>query len=154
MAELRTRYNELLGIPNEIKDPDLYQLLGLSRGGSLDGLDAAYRESMSTLQRIRSPKHKSFIEFLKGELRTAKATLGDPRKRAEYDARLLAERRSRVEIVLDVVLADGFLTPVEEARVVDMAAQSGLLPDEAQLVIEEQLERRGARRVEQRVAHP
>ena len=31
MAEKRTRYNELLGLDNTIRDPDLYQLLVLDR---------------------------------------------------------------------------------------------------------------------------
>ncbi len=145
--EKRTRYNELLGIPNSIRDPDLYQLLGLERSG----LDAAlveerYRERMSTLQAIKSPKHKSFIEFLKGELRRARAVLVDEKQRREYDRELLEERREQLTRILDIVLADGVLKVAEERRFQDMAAEVGLSPDEVETVLHDELQRRGARR--------
>lgn len=145
--EKRTRYNELLGIPNAIRDPDLYQLLGFDRGE----FDAAqvedrYRERMSTLQGIKSPKHKSFIEFLKGELRRARSVLVDDKQRQAYDLELLEERREQLTRILDIVLADGVLRTTEERRFQDMAAEVGLTPGEVEAVLSEELERRGAQR--------
>lgn len=145
MAERKTRYNELLGIPNEIRDPDLYQLLGLSRSGfDPAAVDSAYKEQMGRLQKIRSPKHKSFIEFLKGELRRARTALTTPKRRAEYDAELLEERREQLTMILDVVLADGVFSEMEEERIRAVASDVGLIPSEIELVIEEELKARGA----------
>ena len=143
----QTRYNELLGVPNHIRDPDLYQLLGLDRA-RFDGeaVEGAYKERMASLQAIKSPKHKSFIEFLKGELRRAKTTLVHPGRRAEYDAELYEERRHQLARILDVVLADGVLRQVEEERVRDLALEVGLLEAETALLIDEELQARGARR--------
>jgi hypothetical protein len=146
-VEKRTRYNELLGIPNTIRDPDLYQLLGLERA-TLDAavVEERYRERMGTLQAIKSPKHKSFIEFLKGELRRARAVLVDDRQRAAYDLELLEERRGQLTRILDIVLADGTLRPAEEERIQALAAEVGLSPAETEQVLQEELAARGARR--------
>lgn len=145
----RTRYNELLGVPNDVRDPDLYQLLGLDRVGfDPEAVDEAYKERMRRLQAVRSPKHKSFIEFLKGELRRARTALTDPARRAEYDAELLDERREQLGRILDVVLADGLLTPVEEVRIRAVAADVGLLPGETDAILTDELRARGARREE------
>jgi hypothetical protein len=149
-VEKRTRYNELLGISNAIRDPDLYQLLGLDRA-SFDPaqVEERYRERMGTLQAIKSPKHKSFIEFLKGELRRARAVLVDERQRAEYDRELFDERRSQLTRILDIVLADGALRPAEEQRIQALAAEVGLFADEAEAILDEELRARGARRASQ-----
>lgn len=145
--EKRTRYNELLGIPNSIRDPDLYQLLGLDRGSFDDAqVEERYRERMGTLQGIKSPKHKSFIEFLKGELRRARSTLVDAKQRQAYDLELLEERKEQLLRILDVVLADGVLREAEERRLQEMAAEVGLFPDEVEALLREELARRGARR--------
>ncbi|MBL4848307.1 MAG: hypothetical protein JKY65_22540 [Planctomycetes bacterium] len=145
MAERKTRYNELLGISNEIRDPDLYQLLGLERVGfDPAAVDAAYRVQMSCLQKIRSPKHKSFIEFLKGELRRARTALTIVKRRAEYDAEVLEERREQLTMILDVVLADGIFSTMEEERIRTVAADVGLLPAETDRVLLEELQARGA----------
>ena len=145
MSERKTRYNELLGIPNEIRDPDLYQLLGLSRDGfDPKSVDAAYRAQMSVLQKIRSPKHKSFIEFLKGELRRARTALTIPKRREEYDAELLEERRAQLTMILEVVLADGIFSEIEEERIRAVAADVGLIPAEVERVLDEELRSRGA----------
>jgi predicted transcriptional regulator len=145
VAERKTRYNELLGISNEIRDPDLYQLLGLARVGFDSAkVDPAYREQMSRLQKIRSPKHKSFIEFLKGELRRARTALTTDKRRKEYDAELLEERREQLTMILDVVLADGVFSTKEEERIKEVAVDVGLLPHETEQVLLEELKTRGA----------
>lgn len=149
MAARRTRYNELLDVPNDVRDPDLYQLLGLDRARfDPHAVDEAYKDRMRRLQAVRSPKHKAFIEFLKGELRRARTALTDPARRAEYDAELLEERREQLGRILDVVLADGLLTQVEEERIRAVAADVGLLPGETDAILSEELPARGARREE------
>ncbi|MGE0707378.1 MAG: hypothetical protein AB7N76_04490 [Planctomycetota bacterium] len=155
MAEKQTRYNELLGVSNAIRDPDLYQLLGLDRARFDEAaVDTAYKEQMSKLQRIRSPKHKSFIEYLKGELRTARTTLTSAPKRAEYDEELLEERRGQLTMILEVVLSDGTLSEVEEERLRGIAADVGLFPEETDRVLDEELAARGACRERDRAPAP
>lgn len=147
MGERKTRYNELLGIDNTIRDPDLYQLLVLDRQAFNEAaVDVAYRAQMSKLQRIRSPKHKSFIEFLKGELRRARTTLSNDGRREEYDGELLEERREQLTRILDVVLADGVLQVSEEERICSVAEDVGLLPHETEWILSEELRARGATR--------
>lgn len=148
--EKRTRYNELLGISNAVRDPDLYQLLDLDRAAfDPSRVEERYRERMGTLQAIKSPKHKSFIEFLKGELRRARAVLVDERQRAEYDRELLEERRAQLTRILEIVLADGTLRPAEEQRIQVLAADVGLFPAEAEAIVADELRARGARRAPQ-----
>ena len=143
MAERKTRYNELLGVPNHIKDPDLYQLLGVERDAfDPNGLEDLYRERMGTLQKIRSPKHKSFIEYLKGELRRARTTLTNAKKREEYDQELFEERREQLELILEVVLANNILTPAEEERIFAAGGDVGLNQAEVQRIVEEELAKR------------
>jgi len=155
VGEKKTRYNELLDVPNHIRDPDLYQLLGLDRGQFQESdVDAAYKERMSKLQRIRSPKHKSFIEFLKGELRRGRTTLTNAKRREEYDEELLGERREQLTMILDVVLSDGVLSEIEEERLRSVAQDVGLFPAECERVIAEELSKRGAVRERDKPAAP
>lgn len=155
MGEKKTRYNELLDVPNHIRDPDLYQLLGLDRARFEESsVDVAYKERMSKLQRIRSPKHKSFIEFLKGELRRGRTTLTNAKRRQEYDEELLGERREQLTMILDVVLSDGVLSEIEEERLHSVASDVGLFPAECERVIAEELAKRGALRERDKPAAP
>jgi hypothetical protein len=101
---------------------------------------------MRTLQGIKSPKHKSFIEFLKGELRRAKATLAKADKRKAYDAELLEDRGEQLARILDVVLADGILTEAEEVRIQQVALDVGLLAGETAKLLDAELRSRGAKR--------
>jgi hypothetical protein len=147
VAERKTRYNELLGVPNHIKDPDLYQLLGLERETfDPSKLEEVYRERMGAIQKIRSPKHKSFIEFLKGELRRARSTLNNDKKRQEYDQELFEERREQLQLILDVVLANNVLSPAEEERIHAAGGDVGLNADEVNQIVDEELAKRGASR--------
>ena len=80
------RYHDLLGLPEEVEEPDFYQLLGIDRK-SLNGetVDSSFKSQMTKLQHIENPRHKEFIEFLKGEIKRARTILTDPGRRQHYD---------------------------------------------------------------------
>ena len=87
MAE--NRYHILLGLPEEIAHPDYYQLLGIRAGENGEAaIEEAFKKQMNSLQHLHSPKHKEFIEFLKGEVRKARKVLDDPKRRKEYDGEM------------------------------------------------------------------
>lgn len=109
MAE--NRYYQLLGISEDIKYPNYYQLLGLDfRFKDVEEIQDAFKSQMKRLQHIKSSKHKGFIEFLKGELKDARRTLGDPQKRAQYDKDLVADRLEEFKRLIEPVLSSGHLT--------------------------------------------
>ena len=86
------RFHELLGLPEEVNDPDYYQMLGIERTVTdAAAIEARFKEQMTRVQHIENPRHKEFIEFLKGELKRARAILTDDGRRKEYDAELAEE---------------------------------------------------------------
>jgi hypothetical protein len=147
VSDPRSRWNELLGISNDLRDPDLYQLLGFDRV-AFDAalLDERFRDRMQKIQAVRSTKHKEFIEFVKGELRRARRILANAQERADYDRELLNQRTALLRRVLAPVLATGALPPAAEQAVEDEARRLGLTDEEARLTIEEELGRSAARR--------
>ena len=146
MAE--TRYHELLGIPADVTDPDYYQLLLLDRAVS-DGakIEAAFKVQMTHLQHIENPKHKEFIEFLKGELKRARGVLADPPRRKEYDQELAKERDDELRKILSHMLLDGTLSSVAEVSVISEGKSLGMDGTSIQRIIDEELKRAGAKRV-------
>ncbi len=109
MAE--NRYYQLLGISEDIKYPNYYQLLGLDfRFKDEAEIQDAFKSQMKRLQHIKSSKHKGFIEFLKGELKDARRTLADANKRAQYDKDLVADRLEEFKRLIEPVLSSGHLT--------------------------------------------
>ena len=147
MSDSRSRWSELLGISDDIRDPDLYQILGFERlAFDAPRLEERFRERMQKIQAVRSTKHKEFLEFVKGELRRARRILADERERASYDRDLVNERAQRLRRVLSAVLATGSLPPSAERAVEDEARRLGLADQEARATIDEELVRTGARR--------
>jgi hypothetical protein len=147
MSERRSRWNELLGVPNEVREPDLYQILGFERlafDSSL--LEERFRERMHRVQEVRSTKHKEFIEFVKGELRRARRILADERDRAEYDRELVTAQASLLGRTLGPALALGRLEPAAERVALELAREIGLTEEEARATIDAELARTGARR--------
>lgn len=147
MSESRSRWSELLGVPDDLRDPDLYQILGFERlGFEAAALEERFRERMQKIQAVRSTKHKEFVEFVKGELRRARRILSDERERAQYDRELLADRCQRLRRVLAPVLATGSLPRAAEHAALDEARRLGLTDAEAVAAMDEEIARTGARR--------
>lgn len=143
-----TRYNELLGTPAEIGDPDYYQLLELERGWiDVAEVEEKFKQQMSKLQNIHSPKHKEFIEFLKGELKKSRAILTDVSRRRQYDAELKHERVGELRKLAVHMLVDGTLSQQGEISLVEEGKHLGLEVPDIRRVIEDEIKKRGATRV-------
>jgi hypothetical protein len=144
----RSRWNELLGIPNEVKLPNLYQILGLEEQAfSADAVEPAFKERMQRVQSLKSTRHKEFLEFVKGELRRGLRVLGSAEEKKAYDRELADERRDELARLLAPVLATGALFPAAERSIVATAVlELGLSETEASAIIDDELERSGAAR--------
>jgi len=143
-----TRYNELLGLSPEVGDPDYYQLLELERGWvDTAEVEERFKQQMVKLQNIHSPKHKEFIEFLKGELKKARGILTDPVRRRQYDAEVKQERTAELRKLAQHMLVDGTLSQQGEISLVEEGKRIGLEVPDIKRVIEQELKTLGAARV-------
>ena len=151
MAE--NRYHELLGLPEEVEEPDYYQILDLERG-KLNGedIEPRFKEQMTKLQRLDNPRHKEFIEFLKGELKRARSILTDPGRRKEYDRELTEERSDDLREILSHMLVDGTLSSQAELSVISEGRNLGLEGVDIRAVIDEEIRKTGAKRVSSKAA--
>jgi len=142
------RFHELLGLPEEVSDPDHYQLLGVDRTVTdAAAIEARFKEQMTRVQHIENPRHKEFLEFLKGELKRARATLTDEARRREYDQELSEERGEELRKVLSHMLVDGTLSAVAEVSVITEGRNLGLEGAFIRQVVDEELRKAGAKRV-------
>ncbi len=146
----RTRWNELLGIPNEIRYPSLYQLLALDEARLSDeAVESAFRSRMQLVQSLHSTKHKEFVEFVKGELRRALRVLTSSEELRVYDKDLAAERTEELERLLAPALAAGVLVGAAEKAILATAVlELGMSEKQALEVIERELGRAGAVRID------
>ena len=86
------RYKKLLDIEPAGDIPTHYELLGVERDETDDDtIETKYKEQMRKVQSVRSSKDKGFIEFLKEELRKARLTLTNPKRRKAYDESLVED---------------------------------------------------------------
>lgn len=142
MAE--NRYYQLLGIPEDIKVPNYYQLLGLNfKVREERDIQAAFMAQMKKLQHIKSSKHKGFIEFLKAELKEARKTLAEPNKRAEYDRDLISDRISEFKNIVEPVLMSGHLTYKTIENLCKHGVRLGFSPNDATEFISREAARLG-----------
>lgn len=146
----RSRWNELLSIANEIKSPNLYQILGVDEHDFDAGaIDRGFRERMQHVQSLRSTKHKEFVEFVKGELRRALRILSHPDEKAAYDEELREDRTAELQRILAPTLAAGVLVgAAEKALLATAILDLGMCETDALAVIETELLRSGAVRVD------
>jgi hypothetical protein len=142
------RFHELLGLPEELSDPDYYQLLGVDRAQTDSAtIESRFKEQMTRVQHIENPRHKEFVEYLKGELKRARAILTDGERRREYDAELAEDRADELRKILSHMLVDGKLSNVAEVSVLAEGRTLGLDGAFIRKVVDEELEKAGARRV-------
>lgn len=146
MAE--NRFHELLGLPEDVTDPDYYQLLGVERSVTdASAIEAKFKAQMTRAQHIENPRHKEFVEFLKGELKRARGILTDAGRRAEYDRELTEERGEELRKILGHMLVEGTLSSIAEVSVFREGHNLGLTPEFVKQVVDEELQKAGARRV-------
>jgi hypothetical protein len=85
-------YRKWLGIPPHEQPPNFYRLLGLSPFESdKDVVANAADRQMAHLRTFQGGKNSAISQKILNELAAARICLMDPKKRAEYDARLRAE---------------------------------------------------------------
>jgi len=132
------RYHKLLGIEPSGDIPHHYELLGIDRTEQDAAvIEANYKERMRKLQQVRSSKDKGFVEFLKEELRTARLTLTNPKKRNAYDESLLADTVVSFREWVQPMMALGRVPKSVYDTMVSKGVQDGLSPDHAAKVVEE-----------------
>jgi hypothetical protein len=85
-------YRKWLGIPPQEQPPNYYRLLGLSPfENDKDVIANAADRQMAHLRTFQSGKNSALSQKILNELAAARICLLNPKKRAEYDARLRAE---------------------------------------------------------------
>ncbi len=85
-------YHKWLGIPKSEQPPNHYRLLGIALFESdVEVIDAAANQRMSYLQEVAVGPHMDLSQKLLNEISAARRCLLDPKKKAEYDARLREE---------------------------------------------------------------
>lgn len=142
------RFHELLGLPEEVSDPDYYQLLAVDRTVTDPAaIEVRFKEQMTRVQHIENPRHKEFLEFLKGELKRARSILTDAARRREYDQELVGEREEELRKILSHMLVDGKLSSVAEVSVISEGRNLGLDGNFIRKVVDEELQKAGAKRV-------
>lgn len=91
-----TPFYRMLGIPDDVVEPTLYQLLGLSDPRSLspEMIDLSLQERRRQLrQGIPGPQFIPMMSRFEAELEQAADLLRDPRRREEYNRRLIERAR-------------------------------------------------------------
>jgi hypothetical protein len=148
------RYSELLGIDAAIENPDYFQLLSLESSAQFEEetVEVAYKEAIARLQKVTSPKHKEFVEFLKGEVKTARRTLGNTKTRGEYERELRNKRVDEFRKMFEKVTRDHILSAIDEIGVIKDATRLGLARTEAKALLESMCEERKIERVKTRIA--
>lgn len=130
-------YSRLLGFPENLQDPDYYQLLGLPEGHlSKDEVEKAYRERIQKLQRVgNNPKYKEMVLYLRGELRSAQATLSNSLRKSEYDLLLLEGRAQQLEKELELLTIKGYLVNLEISYLKKRARELKISPARLQKML-------------------
>ncbi|MGE0434129.1 MAG: hypothetical protein AB7K09_03765 [Planctomycetota bacterium] len=110
-------YATLLGIDDEILQPDYYQLLAIDVNTDQltpELVEEKYKAQMAKAQKVRTPKYKDLIEFLKGELRNAKRTLESPEQIKKYNLERGKEVAEKLRDMIDTFIQiSGNLSEIE-----------------------------------------
>jgi hypothetical protein len=142
-------FHKLLETDPDVLNPDYYQLLGLDPDDiTPDEIEAQYKTKMSMLQNVRSTKYKDFIEFLKGQLKSARRTLSEPKSRKRYDIDIHREAIAQLtETIQLFIQISGDLSEIEESEILFRGRQLNLPERAVKKLIEKQLAAFGCKRV-------
>ena len=96
-----TFFYRLLGIPEQVAEPTVYQLLGFTdpRAITRESIQEALNERKKLLrQNIPGPQFIPIVSAFEQELDRAAAIILDPHKRKAYHQRLFGEIRARKKL--------------------------------------------------------
>ena len=142
-------YHTLLQVDADITNPDYYQLLGLDPDDiSSEQIESQYKTKMKLLQNVRSTKYKDLIEFLKGEIKSARRTLDDAKRRRKYDLEIQAAAIGQMrELIQLFIQISGDLTEIEEAEILHRGHLLNLPERALRKLVSQQLDKFGFQRV-------
>jgi hypothetical protein len=139
------RYKKLLDIEPAGEIPTHYELLCIDRAeNGKDVIEAKYKEQMRKVQSVRSSKDKGFIEFLKEELRKARLTLTNPKRRQAYDESLVEDAVEDFKTWVQPMMALGTVTKSLYDTFVANGVSMGLSEEQAGKLIHEVAEAHNA----------
>jgi hypothetical protein len=144
-----SRYHELLGVDPDIEadKPDFFQLLGVDQETDEDDIAKKFKDLMRNLQKLKGGKHKGFVEFLKEELRKAKLTLTNDKKRREYLEELEEEKKDHeIEEFKEQVKNLFILGEISKTlfdKLVDKGKVAGLTASKSEAIIDALAEKEG-----------
>jgi SAM-dependent methyltransferase len=129
---------------------DLISFLGLENNVAPEEAQAALKKKRGFYQSMQAnPKHKDKAKFFIKHYRALDAVLGDPPAHVAHQSKQRsAEKLPMLEMAIDSVLADGVLTPQEEAFIRDSADAIGVDEDTLERVLAERLQTSGAVRAD------
>lgn len=132
------RYRKLLGIEPKGEVPTHYELLGVDPSTTdLAVIEEAYKAQMKKLQANKSSKDIGFLEYLKGELRTARLTLTNPERRKVYDESLIGEAIADFKKFVTPLMAIGQIPRNVFDMMVAKGVSAGLSAAKAKEIIHE-----------------
>ncbi|MEZ4316771.1 MAG: methyltransferase domain-containing protein [Myxococcota bacterium] len=129
---------------------DLLAFLGLEDEASPEEAQAALKKKRSFYQSMQAnPKHKDKAKFFIKHYRALDAVMAEPGVHLTHQAKQRAsDKLPMLEMAIDSVLADGVLTPQEEAFIRDSADAIGIDEDTLERVLIERLATSGAVRAD------
>lgn len=139
------RYRKLMGIEPKGEVPTHYELLGIeSSVTDVAVIEEAYKAQMKKLQTNKNSKASAFLEYLKGELRTARLTLTSPERRKVYDDSLGAEAVTDFKKFVEPLMALGQVPKNLYEMMIQKGVAAGLTADQAKEIILELAKARNA----------
>lgn len=139
-----------------VNAPDLLTWLGLSEGSTPEEARTALEKARKRMQAMQgNPKYKAASTHLLKSYRKLEELVGDP---PAYRLAVATEKSAShlplLELAIDGVLADGVLTPEEEAFVRDQAAKLGIADEVYERVLAERSALKGTAVPKRQAAQP
>ncbi len=138
----KTPWPRLLGLPEDVKEPDLYQVLGLDRRSfEASHVERAFMERMLAVQKNRASESASLVERAKDELQRSRRILLSSTERAAYDRELVARLAAKLRRAVETASSRGPIDRELERALLSAGHKRGLTDDEARRILDVELAR-------------